>query len=151
MNKCSGCTVKKRDQLKSAQYVLTTLKQTQLDIGSTVVKVCRGQQNLNVNLISHLSGRFLIWAFEYNSWPLLHPRLPKKLVFSYLPHGTLFDYLLAAQTNFRWVYYKLAQNHCRFKSHTYFQGEEFWTGGLWSVSAKKWLCWQKLSGFKTLN
>ena len=29
------------DQLKSTQYVLTTLKQTQLDIGSTVVKVCR--------------------------------------------------------------------------------------------------------------
>ena len=31
------------------------------------------------------------------------------------------------------------------------QGEELWTGGLWSVSAKKWLVWQFTAVFKTLN
>ena len=33
----------------------------------------------------------------------------------------------------------------------YLQGEELWTGGLWSVSAKKWRVWQFTAVFKSLN
>ena len=42
------------------------------------------------------------------------------------------------------------QNQCHFCDQCN-QGEELWTGGLWSVSAKKWLVWQFTAVFKTLD